>query len=54
MSAPLAGLVEGARRITGRRGDVVDRIDHYSVFLTVTVVLVVAGVQARRRRRATD
>jgi GTP-binding protein EngB required for normal cell division len=27
MSAPLAGLVEGARKITGRRGDVVDRID---------------------------
>jgi membrane protein DedA with SNARE-associated domain len=30
--------------------DVVDRIDHYSAFLTVAVVLVVIGVQARRRR----
>ena len=27
MSAQLAGLVEGARRMTGRRGDVADRID---------------------------
>jgi membrane-associated protein len=31
---------------------VVDRIDHYSTILTVVVVLVVIGVQARRRRLA--
>jgi membrane-associated protein len=32
--------------------DVVHRIDHYSTLLTVVVVLVVIGVQVRRRRRA--
>jgi membrane-associated protein len=32
--------------------DVVHRIDHYSTLLTIAVVLVVVGVQARRRRRA--
>jgi membrane-associated protein len=32
--------------------DVVHRIDHYSTLLTIAVVLVVIGVQARRRRRA--
>jgi membrane protein DedA with SNARE-associated domain len=32
--------------------DVVHRIDHYSTILAVVVVLVVIGVQARRRRRA--
>jgi membrane protein DedA with SNARE-associated domain len=31
--------------------DVVHRIDHYSTVLTVVVVLVVIGVQTRRRRR---
>lgn len=31
--------------------DVVDRVDHYSTFLTIVVVLVVIGVQVRRRRR---
>jgi len=33
--------------------DVLDRIDHYSTFLTIAVVLVVIGVQARRRRPVT-
>jgi membrane protein DedA with SNARE-associated domain len=32
--------------------DVVHRIDHYSTLLTVVVVLLVIGVQARRHRRA--
>jgi membrane protein DedA with SNARE-associated domain len=32
--------------------DVVHRIDHYSTLLTIGVVLVVIGVQARRRRLA--
>jgi membrane-associated protein len=32
--------------------DVVDRVDHYSTLLTIVVVLVVIGVQARRRRFA--
>ena len=32
--------------------DVVHRIDHYSLLLTVAVVVVVIGVQARKRRRA--
>jgi membrane-associated protein len=32
--------------------DVVHRIDHYSTLLTIVVVLVVIGVQTRRRRRA--
>jgi membrane protein DedA with SNARE-associated domain len=32
--------------------DVVDRVDHYSTYLTVAVVLVVIGVQLRRRRPA--
>jgi membrane protein DedA with SNARE-associated domain len=34
--------------------DVVDRIDHYSMLLTIVVVLAVIGVQLRRRRRAAD
>jgi membrane protein DedA with SNARE-associated domain len=34
--------------------DVVRRVDHYSTLLTVVVVLVVIGVQARRRRAALD
>jgi membrane protein DedA with SNARE-associated domain len=32
--------------------DVVHRIDHYSTLLTIVVVLVVVGVQARRRHLA--
>lgn len=32
--------------------DVVHRIDHYSLLLTVAVVVVVVGVQARKRRHA--
>jgi membrane-associated protein len=32
--------------------DVVHRIDHYSTLLTIAVVLLVIGVQVRRRRRA--
>ncbi|RNM16950.1 DedA family protein [Nocardioides pocheonensis] len=32
--------------------DVVRRVDHYSTLLTIVVVLVVIGVQARRRRPA--
>jgi membrane protein DedA with SNARE-associated domain len=32
--------------------DVVDRIDHYSAFLAIGAVLVVVGVQVRRRRQA--
>jgi len=32
--------------------DVVHRIDHYSTLLTIVVVLVVIGAQARRRRQA--
>jgi membrane protein DedA with SNARE-associated domain len=32
--------------------DVVHRINHYSTLLTIVVVLVVIGVQARRGRRA--
>lgn len=31
--------------------DVVDRIEHYSMLLTIVAVLVVIGVQAHRRRR---
>ena len=31
--------------------DVVHRIDHYATLLTVVVVLLMIGVQARRRRR---
>jgi len=31
--------------------EVVDRIDHYSTFLAIAVVLVMIGVQVRRRRR---
>jgi membrane-associated protein len=32
--------------------DVLHRIDHYSTLLTIAVVVLVIGVQARRRRRA--
>jgi membrane protein DedA with SNARE-associated domain len=32
--------------------DVVDRVDHYSTYLTAAVLLVVVGVQLRRRRTA--
>lgn len=30
--------------------DVVDRIDHYSMYLTIVVVVVLVGLQARKRR----
>ena len=47
------GPVVGLGYAIGRPAvDVVDRIDHYSTFLTIAVVVVVIGVQARRRRRA--
>lgn len=34
--------------------EVVDRLDHYSTFLAIAVVLVLIGAQLRRRRRALD
>jgi hypothetical protein len=40
------------REVVGQPAvDVVHRIDHYSTVLTVVVVLVMIGVQTRRRRR---
>lgn len=47
------GPVVGLGYTIGRPAvDVVRRVDHYSTLLTLVVVLVVIGVQARRRRAA--
>lgn len=47
------GPVVGLGYAIGRPAvDLVHRIDHYSTFLTIVVVLVVIGVQIRRHRRA--
>jgi membrane protein DedA with SNARE-associated domain len=47
------GPVVGLGYAVGRPAvDVVHRIDHYSTILTIVVLLVIIGVQARRRRRA--
>jgi len=47
------GPVVGLGYVIGRPAvDVVHRIDHYSLLLTIAVVVVVIGVQARKRRHA--
>ena len=47
------GPIVGLGYVVGKPAvDVAHRIDHYSTLLTIVVVLVVIGVQARRRRRA--
>jgi len=47
------GPVVGLGYVIGRPAvDVVHRIDHYSLLLTIAVVVVVIGVRARKRRHA--
>jgi membrane-associated protein len=48
------GPIVGLGYVIGKPAvDVVHRIDHYSTLLTIAVVVVVIGVQMRRRRLAT-
>jgi membrane protein DedA with SNARE-associated domain len=47
------GPVVGLGYVIGKPAvEVVHRIDHYSTMLTIAVILVVIGVQARKRHRA--
>jgi len=49
------GPVVGLGYAIGRPAvDVADRIDHYSTYLTIAIVVVVIALQARRHRRALD